>query len=218
MNRKKQRLIHMLLLPLLFSVLFVPKTAFAEGYSCETSIPAAVETTGDKAPEGTQYKVVLEAVTEGAPMPGKTGLVIKSGEKAEFGPMKYTVPGDYQYKICQEDGKENRFTYDRSVYIVTVRVVNEENGGLKSEMWAVKEGSTDKTNEIKFKNHYDAPSSHDDDDDEDDPAPAAPQPPVNLLSPKTGDSANPVFWGILAVIALLAVVVLLKRRSRREEE
>lgn len=53
-----------------------------------------------------------------------------------FGPITYTEPGDYTYRIYQEKGSVHEVSYDESVYSVTVRVVNDEKDGLRAEIWA----------------------------------------------------------------------------------
>lgn len=203
----------MLFLPLFCAVLLVPKQASAEGYSCSASVPVEVEVSGEKIPEGMEYQIVLEAVTKDAPMPEKTVLTVRNEGKAEFGPIAYTVPEDYQYKVYQLDGKADRFTYDKTAYTVTVRVVNDENGGLRTEVWAVPEGSGGKTDSIRFDNCYqapDPPKTHHHSND----SGSTSWPLTGLTAPQTGDSANLILWISAAAASLAAVVVLLRKRIR----
>lgn len=224
MKKNIRKIIPMLLLPMLFSVLLFPRQAHAEEASCSASIPVEIETAGDRIPEGEEYTVVLEAVTSGAPMPEQAVLTIKAGEKASFGPMTYTVPGDYQYRIYQEDKKAEHFTYDKAVYAMTVRVVNDPQGGLKAEVWAVKDAGKDKADQIYFKNDYKAPvdsnkphKAHDPGGEEATNTPAQ-QPLLGLLTPKTGDSANLALWGGLLGVSVLGLAVLAFTRRRRQED
>lgn len=223
MNRKTQKLINLLLLPLLFAVLLVPKQVFAEGSSCKASIPVKVEVSGEEIPEGMEYKVTLKAVSSEAPMPKKTSVTIKDEGKAEFGPITYTVPGDYTYEISQKAGKKENFTYDKKTYTVTIRVVNDAKGGLKAEVWAVKDGSKNKTDTIKFQNKYKAPSDpgnskHHHSGNSSDPAPAAPQSVLSILAPRTGDNSNLMLWAVLLTASLLALIAMgVVRRHRRED-
>ena len=46
---------------------------------------------------------------------------------------------------------------ETAVYTVTVRVVNGKDDGLNAEVWAVKDGGSDKVEEILFSNAYKAP-------------------------------------------------------------
>ena len=191
------------------------------------TIPVQIEVSGDKIPDGETYQVTMEAVTKDAPMPAQNVQERKNAGTISFGPMTYTVPGDYQYKISQTAGKTERFTYDTSTYVVTVRVVNEEDGTLKSELWAVKEGSDTKSGTITFGNHYDTPKSggskkhhHSSKTEETVTTPAVVQNLQTLASPKTGDTSNVLLWGAFAAAAVLGVAVMIVvtvRSGRREE-
>ena len=166
-------------------------------------------------------------------MPGQVKAAQNSCEVTI--PVQIEVSGDkipdgetYQYKISQTAGKTDRFTYDTSTYLVTVRVVNAENGTLKSEMWAVKDGSETKSGTISFGNHYDTPKSggskkhhHSSKTEETTVTPVMVQTLQTLASPKTGDNANVILWSAFAAAALLGVAVMILitvRNGRRKEE
>ena len=219
MNRKMWRLASLLLLPMLFAVLLLPGKTFARNSSCTAVIPVQVQVSGEDVPSDVEYHVILEAVSQDAPLPGNTDLILENGSRLEFGPITYTVPGDYTYRVRQETGNAEHFTYDQAFYDVTVRVVNDENGGLKAEVWAVREGSADKADTIRFENGYDKPSSgsskhhHSPSSD-----PAVPQAAWNLLAPQTGDSANLVLWiSLIAATTLVLICAAAMRRRRRDE-
>lgn len=188
------------------AVLFFPEQVRAEGYSCNAFIPVEVGVSGEKVPEDVCYQVVLEAVTKEAPMPEKTVLTVGNGKKAEFGPIPYTVPEDYQYKVYQVDGKADRFTYDKTVYLVTVRIIHDGKGGLKSEVWAVKEGTEKKTDGIRFQNSYQTPHSGGSGNGS--------RPSVRLRGPQTGDPVNQILWYGTAAAALASAFLLLWKRLR----
>ncbi len=158
----------------------LPICAQAADRSCVVSIPVEVEETADSAADES-FTIVLEAVGEDVPMPEQKEITVKAGEKAEFGPITYTIPEDYQYRVYQKTGNNKNFTYDKSVYSVTVRVVNDGMGGLAAEIWAIQDGSQNKTDKISFENIWTQP--------------------VVKTQVKTGDSTNP---GVLAAIALCA--------------
>lgn len=105
MNRRIKKMIGMLLLPLLGVVLGFPMQLYAQEISCEVSIPVKVEVTGTT--EISEYELVMESVSEDAPMPENATITVKSGEVNAFGPMTYTVPGDYQYTIYRKTEKKN---------------------------------------------------------------------------------------------------------------
>ncbi len=151
MRREVQKIVWLLLLPVIYAVLLLPGQVEADEI-LNIIIPVKIGKTSG-APAGTQYQVVLEAVTTNAPMPAQNVVTIKDGDTAEFGPLTYTVPGDYQYRIYEQDSKQNYFTYDAAIYDVTVRIVNDGQGGLVSEIGAKKEGDTGKSS-IEFNNKY----------------------------------------------------------------
>ena len=125
--------------PCLLAFLLLPGSVHAKEYACDVTIPATVQVSGDRIPSGEVYEVVMEAITKDAPVAeNMTQKVLNSGT-VSFGQIHYTVPGDHQYKIYQKSGSTDRFTYDKTVYTVTVRVQNDAEGGLFAELWAAKE-------------------------------------------------------------------------------
>lgn len=101
------------------------------------------ELTG-KTLEADMFSFVLAPV-DGAPMPDTDTVKNTAAGTFQFGNITYTVPGTYQYKISEADGQAVGYTYDKSVYTVTVEVTD-ENGELK----AVVSGADN----IVFKNDY----------------------------------------------------------------
>lgn len=195
MEKKMQKIGACLLLLSLTAVLMLPGQVRAADRSCTVSIPVETVVTGDSAPAGTEFEVVLEAVDEDAPLPETTSLKIKDSGTDSFGPVTYTLPEDYQYRVYQKKGDARNYTYDETVYTVTVRVLNADEGGLTAEIWAIRDGSQNKAEKIVFENSYKAPA---------DPA----KPTV-----KTGDTEILFGWGVL--LAAACVVVLLCRRKFR---
>ena len=223
-SRKKGIPGGLLILPLLFLFLMMPGQVKAAQNSCEVTIPVQIEVSGDKIPDGETYQITMEAVTKDAPMPAQNVQERKNAGSISFGSMTYTVPGDYQYKISQTAGKTDRFTYDTSTYLVTVRVVNAENGTLKSEMWAVKDGSETKSGTISFGNHYDTPKSggskkhhHSSKTEETTVTPVVVQTLQTLASPKTGDNTPILFWILLAGVGMAGVggTVILRKKKKK---
>lgn len=143
-----------MLLPLLVAVLLFQVQVSADGYSCAAYIPVEVETLGDMAPSGMEYKLVIKPENEQNPMPEIKELVIKDKGSAQFGPMTYVTPGMYTYQVYQVAGSAKAITYDSAVYTVTVSVVNDENGGLRPEIFVIKDNAAGKTDKIIFSNSY----------------------------------------------------------------
>lgn len=250
MKLKTEKIHKVLLLQLLIAVMLLPMQALAAEYQCSVTIPAEVRVTGSAVPSGNEYTIVMERADEKSddPLPEVTELVIKDGGTVEFGPVTYTRPGDYRYRIYQKAGIASNLSYDKTIYTVTVRVLNdEESGGLRWEMWAVRGSSDRKTDEIRFENRYSKPAEPEEEQHGPDPGdepkeensviPTAvkkpdPQPaaavPV-LPTPdqgaslagggQTGDSAYPALWaGFIAAAIFVLTAVLMKRKKNENTE
>lgn len=244
MQREIQKIVWLLLLPVICAVLLLSGQVHADE-ALNVTIPVKVGKTSG-APAGTQYQVVLEAVTANAPMPAQTIVTVKDGETAEFGPITYTLPGDYQYKIYEQNGKQNYFTYDTAIYDVTVRIVNGEKGGLASEIGAKKEGNTGKSS-IEFNNQYAAPKPSTTATTtttasttrttivtkyqtvpntivkNNNSATNSNNNPTNksntissLKGPKTGDNSNPMFWFSILILSWFGIMGVITIRNRRK--
>lgn len=157
MKNKMKQFSILLLLPCFVALLLFQTQAYAEEkVYCTASIPVEIKTLGDSVPSGIEHKVVIKSENETNPMPDVKEVTIKDNGKVEIGPMTYTKPGRYNYFISQEAGNAEYFTYDSAVYTVTVSIENDGNGGLKSVIFAVKNGATEKTDDVVFSNTYEA--------------------------------------------------------------
>ena len=220
MRMQKMRNMHILAAVFcLLAFLLLPGAVQAKEYACDVTIPATVKVSGKKIPSGEVYEVVLEAITDGAPVAETMTQKVTGSGTVSFGPIHYTVPGDYQYKIYQKSGSTARFTYDKAVYTLTVRVQNDEEGGLAAELWAVKEGTTTKTDAVRFQNHYDAPSNnggggsshrHKTEETTITYTTVIEQPGV-LRAPQTGDAQQPLLWSALILLALSGSMVIVRK-------
>lgn len=158
MCQKIKNLLFHTLIPAVLAVMLLPMTAFAGGSSCSVTIPVEVQVSGSNVPSDVSYKLVMEALTPGAPMPAATEVTVKKDEATAFGPMEFTVPEDYQYKVSQQYEAKDNFTFDDKVYTVTVRILNGENGALVSEVWATPGSDGEKKSaNIVFGNSYEEP-------------------------------------------------------------
>ena len=207
--------------PCLLAFLLLPGSVHAKEYACDVTIPATVQVSGDRIPSGEVYEVVMEAITKDAPVAeNMTQKVLNSGT-VSFGQIHYTVPGDYQYKIYQKSGSTDRFTYDKTVYTVTVRVQNDVEGGLTAELWAVKEGTTMKNDAVQFQNHYDAPgnngggsSHHHRTEGTVTYTTVIQQPPAAIGAPRTGDVQQPLLWGALILLTLSGSMIIVGKMKK----
>lgn len=170
-----------LLLSLLLMLVLLPLRASAEDYSCTATIPVRVSLTGEI---DTEF-IIRISTEEEAPMPEEDALKIRGSGQAAFGAITYTEPGDYHYTVVQQEGEEPYLTYDDTVYRVTVRVTNADEGGLVPEIWAVKDQQTEKTPELLFANLYDPSGT------KPSPSPSAKPSPTPGTEPSPSPSAEP---------------------------
>ena len=208
--------------PCLLAFLLLPGSVHSKEYACDVTIPATVQVSGDRIPSGEVYEVVMEAITKDAPVAeNMTQKVLNSGT-VSFGQIHYTVPGDHQYKIYQKSGSTDRFTYDKTVYTVTVRVQNDAEGGLFAELWAAKEGTATKTDTVQFQNHYDAPNGgggggshhHHRTEETVTYTTVIQQPPAAIGAPRTGDAQQPLLWGALILLSLSGSMIIVGKMKK----
>ena len=147
----RKSLAAILTLAMVGAMLF-PAAAFAQE-PVSVTIPVEIRVSGSSVPADTEYKLVIEGLDH-APMPEANMITIKDGGSASFGPIQYTVPDDYQYRIYQDSEEKDRFTYDKTVYTITVQITNDSNGGLSANIIIGKEGSSAKSGDMVFNNTY----------------------------------------------------------------
>lgn len=252
MRIRLRKILVSVLVPAVLAALMIPTAAFAAADSCQAEIPVKIQTTGDSVSTAVTYKLVLESV-DGAPMPERAELELSSGTgsgtvvEGAFGPITYTVPEDYQYRIRQASQTVNNFTYDATVYDVTVRITVSE-AGMEATVLVAKDGSEAKTGEIAFSNAYDRPGSSGpgggDDGDSggggsrptvvpdglteiaDTPTPQSAWPELVEIAnelvplgmlPQTGDTTMLGLWGVLAALSGGGLLLLLAARRREYE-
>mgnify|MGYP003195639170 CR=1 FL=1 len=142
--------------------------------------------------------------------------------KGSFEEMRYTRPGDYKYTVYQLKGENKEVIYDDSVYEVTVRVVNTQENGLAAEVWAVKDQSDQKTDEIKFINQYKetttATTEAINNTIHHTTTNTITKSSIGTSSPKTGDKSNVMLWGGIAILSGLCVFFFLFEGKRRKTE
>ena len=110
--------------------------------------------------------------------------------------------------------------YDNSMYKVTVRVVNTETGGLAAQIWAVKNQSEQKVDEIKFINYYNETTQA-----KTESKPNTTHHTTNTItkssigtsSPKTGDKSNLMLWSAVATVSTLCIFLFVLAGKRRKE-
>ena len=249
MRIRLRKILVSVLVPAVLAALMAPTAAFAAVGSCQAKIPVKIQTIGDSVSSAVTYKLVLESV-DGAPMPEHAELDLSSGTgsgtvvEGAFGPITYTAPEDYQYRIRQASQTVNNFTYDATVYDVTVRITVSE-AGMEATVLVAKDGSEAKTGEIAFTNDYDRPGGGSSSSGgggggggstptvvpdglteiADTPTPQSAWPELVEIAnelvpmglPQTGDTTMLALWATLAALSGGGLILLLVIRRREYE-
>lgn len=205
MNQKWKRFCIGLCLAVSVILSAMPCFASEKEYKCEVTLPVQIEIIGDQTSAKEMFEVSLTSADVNTPMPEISTKTREGVGDISFGPISYTLPEDYHYVITQKKGTAQNWVYDQTIYEVTVRIVNNEDGELVSEVWVSKSGSNEKCDKIKFTNRYEAPSI----------------PTVPTVTPKTGDSANMGLYVGMAGISMfivLMVLVICSRQLKRKRE
>lgn len=203
---------------ILFSVLltlFLFSRSTAQIMAMETSfrLPVEIVLEGDRPLHQETFVVEMRALTVGAPMPEQTEnqkctIEIQGQGKKEFLPVKFTQPNIYQYEVTLKKGNKERYTYDPSVYKVTVYCTADSVHGLETTVVAQEQGKEEvKKDAVRFVNSYKAPAETE--------APQASGQGYQNKPVKTGDK-TPV--GILVCILAtsgLVILVLTTKKAKR---
>lgn len=102
--------------------------------------------------------VVSITPLDAAPAPAQASLTIQGSGTAYFTGFAFDAPGDYRYTVTQAGSGRPHMTCDTAAYTVTVRVTGRADGGLDTELWAQRGGSTAKAAAVSFVNRYDPPA------------------------------------------------------------
>jgi pilin isopeptide linkage protein len=110
--------------------------------------------TGDTAAEDAAFTFTMTAEDKAAPMPSSDTVTITGAGTAEFGPITYDEVGEYKYTIRERDDQLPGYTYDTTVYHVTVLVASESSGALRADVIVQKNADSSKSGSIIFSNEY----------------------------------------------------------------
>ena len=104
-----------------------------------------------------EFTFEMVAITEGAPMPagavdGRLTMVIEGMGTKDFGDMVYDTIGVYEYEIREIDDGVAGYTYDSTVYRMTITVETLEGETIKNVIDLQKQGET--VEEMIFNNIY----------------------------------------------------------------
>lgn len=198
----------------------------AEERKCAITIPISVELKGNaESTVSEDFNFTLEALDENSSEKKQLSVTLdKTGvTTGRFAEINYTEPGDYKYKVYEQKGNSEDIIYDASVYEVTVRVINAEDGNLMAEIWAVKDESEQKVDEIRFVNNYkessQATTQTTPKTKEHTTTKTITRSSIGSTSAKTGDRSNLFLWSAVAIISILCsffFVITGKRRKTKE--
>ena len=178
-----------------------------------------------------QFHVTIEledGMDETAPLPDEAadGLLIAGDASDSFSNFHFTKPGDYSYVVKQDICDTAYMSYDDTVYTVTIRVTNADNGGLQHEIWATTDDDPNtKVQELAFLNTYAPPTPAPTDEHPDiaegiengtwggTPTPK----PVSTL-PQTSDALPLTALVVVLVLAAAAIVVLVVLSVRKNKQ
>ena len=99
-----------------------------------------------------EFSFRLSAVTPGAPLPTNTVITNDENGGIAFGEITYSKAGVYVYELTEISGTDTRYSYDTSVYTVTVTVTDNSQGVLSAEVKLTKNGLA--STEIVFRNSF----------------------------------------------------------------
>ena len=106
-------------------------------------------------PPGAAFTFALTPISGpsvGIPVPGSREITITGAGKASFGKITYTVPGQYVYTIAEKEGGLQGWSYDTSVYTLTVTVAEDSGGRLTASRALTKSGAP--AGKALFTNRY----------------------------------------------------------------
>lgn len=148
--------------------------------------PVEKRISGDTPSSSSVFTFYLKADNTTYPMPegsadGLKSIVINGAGSVDFGNITYTRAGTYTYTVYERTGSASGYTYDTTVYHMTV-VITETNGKLSATRTITNASGTVQTG-LVFTNAYDTPDG-----------------------PKTGDESKAYLWWILIALGLICLV------------
>ena len=115
----------------------------------ELKLPVRKNLSGNARPAEPTFTFEIAAATENAPMPESNAVSITGEGGAEFGAIRYTEIGTWQYTVTERNGGAMGYVYDDITYTVTVTVT--DNDGNLEVRWTTDQGDVDA---LAFENVY----------------------------------------------------------------
>lgn len=178
------------------------KVLFTNHYTmpAPVSVDPSVQKTVKGSPAlASAFTFRLSANHVGYPMPSgskgdtKTFSRVGAGQ-AEAGRITFIEPGNYSYTVSEINGGISGYTYDTTVYTMTVRVT--ETDGKLYAVTKYENPNGQVVSGLHFTNSYYSPSH-----------------------PKTGDTANLLLWIILmAISAVLVIAAAIWKKKQTDKD
>lgn len=148
--------------------------------------PVEKRISGDRPSVNSTFTFYLKADNASYPMPeGSTSgvrvVTLTGAGSVDFGNITYTQAGTYTYTVYEKAGSSSGYTYDATVYHMTV-VVTETSGKLSATRTITNASGAVQAG-LVFTNAYDTPDG-----------------------PKTGDESKAYLWWILIALGLICLV------------
>lgn len=160
------------------------------------------------------FEFLLKAENINYPMPegsseGEKIITIMGEGEEEFGTWSYTSVGTYQYSVSEINKGEQGYTYDKTVYIIT-DIVTDENGTLVTRR-TIADAEENEADAYSFQNKYSSAPSYGGGKG------TAGGVHKGTSSVKTGDSTNVILWLALIAVAAVSIVILVIRRNKKRK-
>ena len=191
---KKKPVFFLLLCLITLCSLAVP--GYAAEPSCSIRLEAEKKIVGDKPVTDAVFCFVLEAM-DGAPLPEQNTITVTGAGIGTFPSIPYTEPGDFHYTLQEKPGNAEGYTYDPTVYRVTVQVSADADGTLRAAVYLSVSDTQGKPANAVFVSQYRKPAE----------------------TPQTGDVFHLIRWialGSVSLIGLLWVGLLYRKKRCRK--
>ena len=208
---RRTRLCAALAVLLVFLLWLTPVSAAS---SAQLQLEVEKTILGDRPAPQETFTFLLEPVGD-APMPEEETVTITGSGKVTFPPITFDTPEDYHYTLREVPGDTWGYTYDDTVYLLTVQVTTDDAGNLTATLYLSREGSEGKADKFEFVYRYRAPRP----DTPEDPVDPTPNPPDG--SANTGDESFLGLWitlCALAVCGLAGTVLLFVDQSKKKPQ
>lgn len=206
---KRNRFLSIFLCFVIMTFAAVPVYADTDDQSVDVRLEIETKLSGDTPSTPETFTFKLEA-KNGAPMPENDTLTLQGEARGYFSPITFTALEDYHYTLRQIAGNAEGYTYDATVYDVTVQVITDENGKYTASVYICEAGSELKSDKAVFVNVYKAPVVPTD--------PTSPTDPSGGKPPQTGQTSALPFWITLGGAALLGLLATLALSGKRKRE